>query len=84
MKIIREGKEIELTFNELRSAYAEINKYYTLSDLKERFQAPEDESVLNEFYERFKSYIESNDSFWDLYWGEITSVAIEYGLKELD
>ena len=80
MKIIRNGQEFELTLEEMRQAYHEMKEGYTIEDIRSRYNMPNNK--ITEALMLFEGMIDSNDSFWDLYWSTIEFVAKEMGLKE--
>ena len=86
MKIYRDGKEIELTTEELRMAYEEKHLEYFAEDAKNLVKSMEleeefDESDFNELAWRFDKALGRNDSYWDSYWCTLENVIEEY-LKE--
>lgn len=86
MKIIRDGKEIELTADELRMAYEEKRLEYFAEDVKSSVENIEleealDESDCEEVAWRFDKALGRNDSYWDSYWCTLESVIEEY-IKE--
>ena len=80
MKIIRNGQEFELTPEEMRQVYHEMKEGYTIEDIRSRYNMPNNK--ITEALMLFEGMIDSNDSFWDLYWSTIEFVAKEMGLKE--
>lgn len=81
MKIVRDGKEFELTQRELREAYTEKHMEYLKEDVI--FQAESDEIALDEsdldiIAERFGHSLECCDGYWDYYWGVMEYVIKEY------
>lgn len=86
MKIYRDGKEIELTAEELRMAYEEKHLEYFAEDVKCQVETMEleedfDESDFNELAWRFDKALGRNDSYWDSYWCTLENVIEEY-IKE--
>ncbi len=86
MKIYRDGKEIELTAEELRMAYEEKNLEYFAEDVKSSIDGMEleeefDESDYGELAWRFNKALGRNDSYWDSYWYTLENVIEEY-IKE--
>lgn len=80
MKIIRDGKEFELTQQELREAYMEKHMEYLKEDVSSQAESDEielDESDINVIAERFEDALGKSDGYWDHYWG-----AMEYVIKE--
>lgn len=80
MKIIRNGQEFELTWEEMRQAYNEVKDEYTIEDIRNRYNVPDDK--INEALTIFERVIDNNDSFWDSYWSMIEYVAKKLGLEE--
>lgn len=83
MKIYRDGKEIELTAEELRMAYEEKHMEYFVADVKgcaEGMEVEEelDDSDYNELAYRFDRALGRNDSYWDSYWCAMENVIEEY------
>ena len=82
MKIIRNGQEFELTWEEMRQAYNEVKDEYTIEDIRSRYDMTDDK--IEEALRIFERVIGSNDNFWDSYWSMIDFVAEEMGLEERD
>ena len=80
MKIIRNGQEFELTWEEMRQAYNEVKDEYTIEDIRNRYNVPDDK--IDEALTIFERVIDNNDSFWDSYWSMIEYVAEKLGLEE--
>lgn len=81
MKIVRDGKEFELTQQELRMAYTEKHMEYLKEDIVSQAESNEielDESDLNTIAERFEHSLERCDGYWDHYWGVMEYVVNEY------
>ena len=83
MKIYRDGKEIELTTEELRMAYEEKRFEYFAEDVKNSIEGMEleaefDESDCKELAWRFDKALGRNDSYWDSYWCALENVIEEY------
>ena len=82
MIIYRDGKAIELTSEECRKAYDELDREYKAEDIKSRLEMLEIElDNVEELVDRFEHAIGNNDSFWYIYWDSIDYVIEEY-LKE--
>ena len=82
MIIYRDGKAIELTSEECRKAYDELDREYKAEDIKSRLEMLEIElDNVEELVDRFEHTIGNNDSFWDSYWYSMDYVIEEY-LKE--
>ena len=86
MKIYRDGKEIELTAEELRMAYEEKHLEYFAEDVKGVVASMEceenfDDGDYDELAYRFDRALGRNDSYWDGYWGTLEYVIEEY-IKE--
>ena len=82
MKIYRDGKEIELTAEELRMAYKEKHMEHFKNDVKGCVEGMEleeefDESDYDELAYRFDRALCRNDSYWESYW-----CAMEYVIEE--
>ena len=82
MKIIRNGQEIELTYEEMRQAYYEMKDEYTIEDIRSIYNLSEDK--IDEALTIFERVIDNNDSFWDSYWSMIEYVAEKMGLEEME
>ena len=80
MKIIRNGQEFELTWEEMRQAYNEVKDEYTIEDIRNRYNVPDDK--IDEALTIFERVIDNNDSFWDSYWSMIEYVAEKLCLEE--
>lgn len=80
MKIIRNGQEFELTWEEMRQAYNEVKDEYTIEDIRNRYNVPDDK--IDEALTIFERVIDNNDSFWDSYWSMIEYIAKKLGLEE--
>lgn len=80
MKIIRNGQEFELTWEEMRQVYNEVKDEYTIEDIRNRYNVPDDK--IDEALTIFERVIDNNDSFWDSYWSMIEYVAKKLGLEE--
>lgn len=80
MKIIRDGKEFELTQEELRKAYEVKNMEYLMEDvtckIEDEFDLDDDELAI--IVERFENALEHNDMYWDCYWDTMEYVINEY------
>ena len=80
MKIIRNGQEFELTTEEMRQAYYEMKDAYTIEDIRNLYDMPDDK--IDEALTIFERIIGNNDSFWDSYWSMIEYVAEKLCLEE--
>ena len=80
MKIIRNEQEIELTPEEMRQAYYEMKDAYTIEDIRNLYDMPDDK--IDEALTIFERIIGNNDSFWDSYWSMIEYVAEKLCLEE--
>ena len=81
MKIYRDGKEIELTQEELRQAYLEKDMEYIKEDIMSCFNSDDlsfDDSDFEIIADRFKRALEHSDGYWDHYWGNMNYVIQEY------
>lgn len=84
MKIIRDGKEFELTQQELREAYLEKHMEYLKEDVMSQAESNEielDESDIATIAERFEDALGKCDGYWDNYWNVMHYVISEY-IKE--
>ena len=85
MKIIRNGREFELTAEEMRQAYEEKQREYYIDDIGNQvrevyeIEPCADDSNINlwELARRFDLALSNNDSYWDSYW-----CTMEYGMEE--
>ena len=79
MKIIRDGKEIKLTWQEIREAYELMRYEYFKEDVVARAdqmgKALSDKDI-EEVAKIASRGIEHNDSHWESYW-----MTIEYAIK---
>ena len=82
MKIIRNGQEIELTYEEMRQVYYEMKEEYTIEDIRSIYNLSEDK--IDEALTIFERVIDNNDSFWDSYWSMIEYVAEKMGLEKME
>lgn len=80
MKIIRNGQEFELTAEEMRQAYYEMTDEYTIEDIRNLYDMPDDK--IDEALMIFERVIGNNDGFWDSYWSMIEYIAEKLGLEE--
>ena len=81
MTIYRDGQAIELTSEECREIYNEIDKEFHKEDFRSRLEAMEiefDDSDLNALVERFDYSLGKNDSYWDSYWCTVEDVIENY------
>lgn len=82
MTIYRDGQAIELTSEECRKAYDELDREYHREDIRSRLEMLEIElDVTDELIERFDNALGNNDSYWDDYWYTMQYVIEEY-IKE--
>lgn len=84
MKIIRDGKEFELTEQELRQAYDEKDMEYTKEDIRIAASQAEigiEEGDLDAITDKFERYLDRCDGYWEHYWGVMMD-AIEDYVKE--
>ena len=83
MKIVRDGKEFELTQEELRKAYEVKNMEYLKEDVVSQLEGDEDldDVDLELIAERFEDALGHNDGYWDHYWDTMGYVINEY-IKE--
>ena len=79
MKINRNGKEIELTWQEIREAYELMNLEYFKEDVvgrAEEMGKKLTEEDVNRIAVAAKRGIEHNDSYWESYW-----MTIKYAIE---
>ena len=84
MKIIRDGKEYELTQQELREAYMEKHMEYLREDVASQAESDEiklDECDFDIIADRFENALGKCDGYWDHYWNVMSYVINEY-IKE--
>lgn len=81
MKIIRDGKEIELTQEEMRIVWEEVENRYRREDIESRYVLPKDK--VDEAIKLLSRSIDYNDYYWDAYWYMIENVAEKLKLKEI-
>lgn len=81
MKIVRDGKEIELTPEEMRIVWEEVENRYRREDIESRYELPDDK--VEEAIKLLSRSIDYNDYYWDLYWSMIDDVAEQLKLKEI-
>lgn len=82
MKIIRDGKEFELTPAELRQAHEEMEREYYIEDFRSRYEVPDDK--IDEAVDMFDHMLGSNDGYWESYWLTMEFVCNELGIEERD
>ena len=81
MKIYRNGKEFELTQQELGEAYTEKHMEYLREDVFSQAASDEielDESDIATIAKRFEDALGKCDGYWDHYWGVMEYVINEY------
>ena len=81
MKIYRDGKEFELTAEELRMAYIEKDMDYIKEDIMSRDESDDfgfDDSDFEIISDRFKRALEHCDGYWEYYWEVMNYVINEY------
>ena len=82
MTIYRDGQAIELTDEECRQIYDELDREYHREDIQSRLKEMEVElDVTDELIDRADYALGNNDGYWDSYWCTIEYVIEEY-LKE--
>lgn len=82
MKIYRDGKEIELTNEECRKIYDELDREYRKEDILGKLEDMELElDVTDELIDRVDHVLGNNDGYWESYWLTIEYVIEEY-MKE--
>lgn len=80
MKIIRDGKEIELTQEEMRAVWEEVEDNYRKDDIESRYKLPGDK--VKEALMLLAKALNFNDDYWDIYYDCIDEVAATLGLDE--
>ena len=81
VSIVRDGKEIELTQEELRAAWEEAENRYRREDIESRYELPDNK--VEEAIKWLSRLIDYNDNYWDLYWSMIDDVAEQLKLKDV-
>lgn len=74
MKIIRNGIEYELTWQEMREIYNFMDLEYLKEDIEstaEDLEIDISEYDLNKVASKVKKILECNDSYWESYWMSI-------------
>ena len=85
MKIYRDGQAIELTREECRQIYNELDKEYKREDLSGKLEDMEvDMECTDELIERFNHALENNDGYWESYWLTAQYVIEEYDREKED
>lgn len=86
MKIIRDGKEIELTSTEIEEAYRQKLLEYTIEDVKLHCEQEEIISMDDNDYascaELALNYLEDNERYFDEYWLSVDQAIEDYFRKE--
>ena len=81
MKIKRGGVEYELTYEEMRKAYDELDEFYIMEDIKSRYDEDDMQGItyqdLKEMVRRINRTLESNDCYWESYW-----MSVEYAVED--
>ena len=79
MTIYRDGQAIELTREECRQAYNELDREYKREDLCGKLEQMEIElDVTAELIERFDHVLGNNDGYWESDWLTAEYVIEEY------
>lgn len=81
MKIIRNGTEYELTWQEMREAYDIMRREYLKEDIESRAEEMEvdlTEEDIMRIAAKANKTLENNDSYWDSYW-----MSIEYAIEAI-
>lgn len=82
MIIYRDGQAIELTREECRKVYDELDKEYKTEDIRGKLEEMEIElEVTDELILDVEHTLGNNDGYWDSYWCTIEYVIEEY-MKE--
>lgn len=82
MKIIRDGKEFELTFSEMIQAHEEYKLDCMIEDVKSQYEQGEyDVELTEEQFEEVAMFalraVSRNDSYFEAYW-----MSVEYTLDD--
>ena len=78
MTIYRDGKAIELTRDECRKAYEELDREYKKEDIGCQLELMEIElDITDELVDDVDHALGNNDSYWDSYWR-----TVEYSIEE--
>ena len=78
MIIYRNGQAIELTREEMRRAYDELDREYKAEDIRGKLEEMEVElDVTDELIFNVEHALGNNDGYWDSYW-----CTIEYAIEE--
>ena len=80
MIIYRDGKAIELTSEECRKAYDELDRTYKAEDIRGKLEEMEiefDDSDVDVLVDRVDNALGKNDGYWDSYW-----CTVEYTIEE--
>ena len=84
MKIIRDGKEYELTWQEVRDAHDKWATSGAKEDIMTTAESMEVEiptEALDKLASRLDNVVGNDDGYWDSYWNDVEYVINEY-LKE--
>lgn len=82
MIIYRDGQTIELTREECRRIYDELDREYKAEDIRGKLEEMEVElDVTDELILDVEHALGNNDGYWDSYWSSM-EYAIEEYLKE--
>ena len=85
MKIRRDGIEYELTYEEMRRAYDELDEFYIMEDIKSRYDEDDMQGItyqdLKEMVRIINHVLENHDSYWSAYWITVECV-VEHYLRE--
>lgn len=81
MKITRNGIEYELTAEELRKAYEEMDFEYNKEDLLYKLEEMEIENAseqqISAIIQRFEKRLGDHDLYWDIYWSVMENIIEE-------
>lgn len=86
MKIIRDGKKYELTWQEIRDAHDKWATDGAKDDIRttaENMEVEIPEEALDKLAHRLDNVVGNDDGYWDSYWNDVEYVIKEY-LKERD
>ena len=80
MKIVRNGTEYELTYEEMRKIFTTMEREYLIEDVigkAEEMEIELSDDDINVIANKANKCLENNDSYWESYW-----MSIEYSIKD--
>lgn len=81
MKITRDGKEIELTREEMWTVYQAMDAQFKRGDIRERlwqYELEADDDTVDRILLRFDRMLGKSDDYYDAYWG-----VVDLAIKEI-